>query len=94
MNAASSKKGNVLATYIGDSPLMARGWTVRRGAGHGGLKGVPIRAARVDLACEALPAAQYEGLGPDKLDVDPEIAYLSAWGRVSQRRACAGRCGP
>jgi hypothetical protein len=51
------KEWKAMATYIGDGPLMARGKTVLRGAGHCGHKAMPKRAVRVDFTFGALPAA-------------------------------------
>ena len=62
--------------------MMARGRAARGSACRRIFKAEPVRAAVGRLAPAALPAAQHEGLGPHKLDVDPEVAHPSARRRV------------
>ena len=68
-----------MGAYICDGPMVARGRTARRGTRRRPLKAKPKGTASRRLARAALPAAQHEGLGPHELDVNPEVAHLSAW---------------
>ncbi len=85
----TQEKGNAVAAHICDCPMMTRGRTARRGARRRVLKTEPIRATGGRLARAALPAAQHKGLGPHELDVDPEVAHLSARRRVEPAQELA-----
>jgi hypothetical protein len=68
---------------------MARVRTSRRGARRCGLKAEPEIPRAGGIVGPALPTAQHDRLGADKLYVDPEVALLPAFRRVEPTQELA-----